>query len=91
MKTGNEEGKAEKALKNLGKKIDAFMAELKEAGERMEKEFEARYEELRKSAEKLKQEARDQQRWKEVEESLKRAGRELEHAMKTAFSKRSKS
>ncbi len=91
MKTGNGEGKAEKALKSLGKKIDEFMAELRQAGERLEKEFESRYEELHQSAEKLKQEIRDKERWKEVEESLKRAGKELEHAMKTAFSKRKKS
>ncbi|MCS6972916.1 MAG: hypothetical protein N2044_03410 [Cyclobacteriaceae bacterium] len=90
MKSEKDEGKAEKALKNLGKKIDEFVAELKQAGERMEKEFEDRYEELRKSAEKLRQEATDKERWKEVEESLKRAGKELEHAMKTAFSKRNK-
>lgn len=85
-----QEGKAEKALKNLGKKIDDFMAELSQAGEKMEKEFESRYEELRNSAEKLKQEISDRERWKEVEESLKRAGKELERAMKAAFAKRNK-
>lgn len=90
MKNEKTEGKAESALRNLGKKIDAFMAELKEAGERIGTEFESRYEELRQSAERLKEEATDKERWREVEASLRRAGKELENAMKTAFARKKK-
>jgi hypothetical protein len=40
------------------------------------------------SAEKLKKETENKERWKEVEESLKKAGDELSKAFKAAFKKR---
>ena len=40
METTNE-GKAEKAFKNFGKKVDDFLAELDGAGEKFQKEFNA--------------------------------------------------
>jgi citrate synthase len=87
MEKQEDSGKAEKMFTSFGKKVDQFMVELNEAGERMHKEFDARFEELKDSAEKLKDEAKNKERWKEVEESLKRAGKELENAFKTAFKK----
>ena len=84
----NDPGKAEKAFKNFGKKVDEFMADLSVAGEKLQKEFSAKYEELKVSAEKLKNESENKERWKEVEESLKRAGDELSKALKAAFKKR---
>lgn len=83
-----DEGKAEKAFKNFGKRVDEFMVELDDAGERLQREFQAKYEELKASAEKLKNEAENNDRWKEVEESLKKAGDELANAFKAAFKKR---
>jgi hypothetical protein len=90
MEKQEDSGKAEKLFTNFGKKVDQFMAELNEASGRVHKEFEARFEELKDSAEKLKDEAQNKERWKEVEDSLKRAGKELENAFKTAFKKPTK-
>lgn len=83
-----QEGKSEKAFKNFGKKVDGFMAEFHEASEKLQKEFQEKYDDLKVSAEKLKKEAESNERWKEVEESLKKAGEELSKAFKAAFSKR---
>jgi len=84
----NEEGKAEKTFKGFGKKVDQFMVELNEAGERLQKEFHVKFEELKISAEKLKKEAENKERWKEVEDNLKKAGDELGKAFKAAFKKK---
>jgi hypothetical protein len=90
METKEDAGKAENLFKNFGKKVDAFMSELNEAGGRLNKEFESRYEELKDSAQKLKNEAKNKERWKEVEDSLKKAGEELNRAVNAAFKKNSK-
>jgi hypothetical protein len=83
----NEEGKNEKTFRGFGKKVDQFMVELNEAGDKLQKEFQDRFEELKDSAEKLKKEAENKERWKEVEDSLRKAGDELSKAFKTAFKK----
>jgi len=88
MDNQQEEGKAENLFKNFGKKVDKFLEELDEAGGKLNKEFEGKYEELKQAAEKLKKEAENKDRWKEVEESLKKAGKELENAVKAAFKKK---
>lgn len=80
-----EEEKNEKKFAGFGKKVDQFLDELNEAGEKLQKEFQQRYEELKVSAEKLKKEAESKERWKEVEASLKKAGDELGKAFKAAF------
>ncbi|MDH4091072.1 MAG: hypothetical protein OEV74_03240 [Cyclobacteriaceae bacterium] len=84
----NDQGKKEKTFNNFGKKVDDFIDELSEAGERLQKEFNMKYEELKRSAEKLKNESENKERWKEVEERLKKAGEELSNAFKAAFRKR---
>lgn len=83
-----DEGRNERSFRNFGKRVDDFMVELNEAGEKLEKEFREKYEELKVSAEKLKKEAENKERWKEVEQSLRKAGDELSKAFKSAFSKR---
>jgi hypothetical protein len=83
-----KEGDSEKAFKNFGKKVDGFLSELGEAGERLQKEFQARFEELKDSAEKLKKEAENKERWREVEESMRKAGDEFANAFKSAFKKK---
>lgn len=88
MENKDEQGKAEKAFKSFGKRIDEFVVELNEAGDRMQKEFKDRFEELKDSAEKLKDEAKNKERWKEVEASLKKAGEEMNNAFKAAFKKK---
>jgi len=80
-----EEGKNEKTFKGFGKKVDDFLVELNEAGEKLQKEFQDKYEELKVSAEKFKKEAENNERWKEVEINLKKAGDELAKAFKAAF------
>jgi phosphoglycerate-specific signal transduction histidine kinase len=81
------EGKNEKSFKTFGRKVDDFMVELNEATERLQKEFGAKYEELKVTAEKLKKEAENSERWKEVETGLRKAGDELANAFKAAFRK----
>jgi hypothetical protein len=83
-----DEGKNEKAFKSFGQRVDQFMAELDEAGEKMQKEFQEKYEELKIAAEKIKKEAENKDRWKEVEASLKKAGEELKTAFNAAFKKK---
>ncbi|SKC89342.1 hypothetical protein [Ohtaekwangia koreensis] len=83
-----EEGKTEKTFKNFGKRVDDFLVEFNEAGERLRKEFEVKLEELKVSAEKIKKEAENNERWKEVEDNLKKAGDEFGNAFKAAFKKR---
>ncbi len=87
METNNE-GKNEKKFKNFGKKVDGFMSELNEAAEKLQKEFREKYEELKSTAETLKKESENKDRWKEVEESLKKASDEFANAFKAAFRKR---
>ncbi len=83
----NEEGKAEKVFKDFGKKLDKFFVEAKDAGSRVETDLKKKFEELKVSAENLKNESKNKERWKEVEASLKKAGEELEKAVKAAFKK----
>ncbi|HYG01920.1 MAG TPA: hypothetical protein VD927_05705 [Chryseosolibacter sp.] len=85
-----DERKNEKSFKTFGKKIDNFVAELNEAAQKLEAEFEDKYRELKMSAERLKKEAEDKDRWKEVETSLKKAGEELKNAFNEAFRKKNK-
>ncbi len=84
----NQEGKSEKFFKEFGRKMDLFIEELKDAGTRMESDLQKKYEELKTSAERLKKEAENKERWKEVEDGLRRAGDELEKTFKAAFKKR---
>lgn len=83
-----EEGKNEKTFKSFGKRVDDFLLELHEAGEKLQKEFEEKFEELKETGEKLKKEAENKERWKEVESNLKKAADELSSAFKAAFRER---
>jgi len=84
----NEGGKAERFFKDFGKKLDIFFEEAKEASTRVEADLKKKYEELKDAAEKIKNDSNNKERWKEVEVSLKKAGEELEKAVKAAFKKR---
>lgn len=81
-------GKAETTFSSFGKRVDKFLDELDEAGERLRKEFQEKYDELKVSAEKLKEETKSKERWKEVEANLTKAGEELKKAFEAAFRKR---
>jgi restriction endonuclease S subunit len=84
----HDEGKAEQFLKDLGKRLDKLIAEAKEAGSRLETDIQARFEELKAAGERFKNEAENKERWREVEASLKKAGEELNNALKAAFRKK---
>ena len=86
------EGKAEKMFKELGKRIDGFMAELDDASDNLKDEFKSRFEELKKSKDSLGNEyktfkEKNKDKWAEVESSLEKAGEELKQAFKAAFTK----
>lgn len=87
METSNE-GRNEKKFKNFGKRVDDFMLDLNEASEKLQREFKEKFEELKVTAEKIKKESENNERWKEVEDSLKKASDELGNAFKAAFKKR---
>lgn len=84
----SEEGKAEKFLRDFGKRIDQFIVEAKDASSRVEADMNEKYEELKTAAERMKQQVENKERWREVEANLKRAGQELENAFRSAFKKR---
>jgi len=86
-----DQGKAEKFFNEFGKRLDQFIVEAKEAGTRAETEMNVKFEELKEAAERIKKDAANKERWKEVEEGLKRAAQELEKTFKTAFKKRENS
>lgn len=84
-----EQPRKESIFKSLEKKVDQFMGEVNEAGERLSKEFEEKLEDLKGTAEKVRREAENKERWKEVESNLKKAAGDLNGAFKAAFRKRS--
>jgi hypothetical protein len=83
-----QEGKAEKFFKEFGKKLDKFLIEVRQAGSRAEADAQKKYQDLREAAERFKREAKNKDRWQEVEDSLNKAGEEMERAFKAAFKKR---
>lgn len=80
-----DEGQKKGMFKNFEKKADQFMTEVNEAGEKLQKEFSERFEELKQTAENVKREAENKERWKEVETNVKKAAGELNNAFKAAF------
>lgn len=88
MAKQSTDGNAEKLFQNFGKKVDVFLKELEEASGKLNKEFEGKFNDLKSAAEKLKKEAENKERWKDVESSLKKAGKEFENAFKAAFKKK---
>jgi hypothetical protein len=87
MENSNE-GRNEKKFKNFGKRVDDFMVDLNDASDKLQREFREKFEELKTTAEKIKKESENNERWKEVEDSLKKASDELGNAFKAAFKKR---
>jgi len=84
----NKEGKSNSFFEDFGKKMDQFFVELKDASKRMDVDMQKKYDELKGSAERFRKEAANKERWKEVEDGLKKAGEELEKTVKAAFKKR---
>jgi hypothetical protein len=63
------------------------LVEAKDASTRVEADLKKKFEELQVAADKFKNDAENKERWKEVEASLKKAGEELNNAVKAAFKK----
>jgi hypothetical protein len=82
------EGKSEKFFREFGKKMDQFMGEVREAGDRAQADLQTKFEELKTAGKKFQKEAQNNERWKEVETSLNKAGKEFEKAFASAFKKR---
>ena len=72
MEESNQEGSAEKFLRDFGKKFDQFLVEAKDASTRVEADLKKKFEELQVAADKFKNDAENKERWKEVEPSLKK-------------------
>ena len=83
-----EDGKAEKNFQNFGKQVDGFVNEFQEAAEKLEVEFRQKFEELKVAADRVKKEAENKERWKEVEDNLRKAADEVASAFRAAFRKR---
>lgn len=86
-------GKAENLLKDIGKKIDELIEDLKVAKDQAKVDYADRIEELKKNAETLKGEFNTfkethKDRWDEAEASLEKAGKELKNAFEAVFSKK---
>jgi hypothetical protein len=83
-----EKGQSEQFFSDFGRKMDQFLGEVKEAGSRVEADLKSKFEELKVAAEKVKEVTEDKERWKEVENGLKKAGTELEKVFITVFKKK---
>ena len=82
------EGKSEKFFREFGKRMDQFLVEVKEASGKAQVDFQSRFEDLKKAGDNIRREAQNKDRWKEVEASLNKAGKELENAFRSAFKKK---
>lgn len=85
-----EDEKNSRSSKPFNKKVDQFRTEVNEAADRLQKEFGEKFEELKQAGEKLKKEAENKERWKEVETNLKKAADDVGNAFKAAFKSREK-
>lgn len=85
-----EDEKNSRSSKTFNKKVDQFRTEVNEAADRLQKEFGEKFEELKQAGEKLKKEAENKERWKEVETNLKKAADDVGNAFKAAFKRREK-
>ena len=86
-----EHGKAEKAFKEMGARIDELIEDLKKVKGQAKDEFGDRIEELKKNRDTIEGEfrkVREDDRWKEVQTNLENAGKEIRKAFEAAFSKR---
>lgn len=84
------EGKAEHLLKNLGKKLDQVIEDIKGVSE--DPKYKDRIAELKRNGEKLKAEFEDfksnhQEAFDEVEETFERAGSKIREAFDDTFNK----
>lgn len=90
------EGKAEKKLRDLGKKLDQMIADLDELKSNLREKYGDRWEEINRNKSKLEDEFKQfkekhKDRFEEAENNLERAAREIKKAFETIFAKKNKS
>jgi len=87
------EGKAEKLLKDLGRKIDKMLGDIDGSSGTVKEELNKRYEELKKSAHSLEDDLKNfknkhQDKWDDLEAGIEKAGKEVKDAFSSAFGKK---
>jgi DNA repair exonuclease SbcCD ATPase subunit len=94
METENKDyqGRAEKLLRDLGKKIDELISKTFEERGELKEDLNRRLEELKRNKEKLESEIRgfvskNESTWKDVEIRLQNAADELKKALEIIFQK----
>ena len=88
------EGTAEKAFKQLGKKIDQLLVDARGLKDKAAHEFEDSIEELKRNRDSIEEEIqrlKKDERWTEAKQHLENAGKEIKKAFDKAFSKNRKS
>jgi len=88
------EGTAEKAFKQLGKKIDQLLVDARGLKDKAAHEFEDSIDELKRNRDSIEEEIqklKKDDRWTEAKQHLENAGKELKKAFDDAFSKRKQS
>ncbi|MEQ8925345.1 MAG: hypothetical protein RLO81_05995 [Fulvivirga sp.] len=88
------EGKAEHLFKNLGKKIDELISDVKKGTD--DPRFKDRFEELKRNGEKLKNEFKTfkdehQDIFDDIDKSFEKAGEEIRKTFNETFNRGSKS
>jgi hypothetical protein len=90
----SHEGHAQRLLSDLGQKIDALTAKIKDKAKEKGIEVDAEVEKLKKERDKLEREfqefkTRNEPRWKQMFEHLENAGQEILKAGEALFKKHS--
>lgn len=90
----SHEGRAQRFLSDLGQKIDALTARIKEKAKEKGVEVDAEIEKLKRERDKLEREfqefkTRNEPRWKQMLEHLENAGQEILRAGEALFKKHS--
>lgn len=88
--TQEPKGTAEKLLRDLGKKVDGWVEEIKETANEAEDKYADRIEELKRNGEQLKTEfnnfkERHKDNIDDIESKFSKAGEELRSAFKKVF------
>lgn len=94
METENKDyqGRAERILRDLGKKIDELINKSFEERGELKEDLNRRIEELKRNKEKLESEIKDfvsknESKWKDIENRLQNAADELRKALEIIFQK----
>jgi ElaB/YqjD/DUF883 family membrane-anchored ribosome-binding protein len=94
QKMENQEGRAQKLLNDLGKKIDELTRKMVEKAKESGFDADKEIEKLKKERDKLEEEfkefkERNNPRWQEMLDHLENAGQEIVKATESIFKKRS--